>query len=132
VFARLFVLFVAVPLVELAVLIQIGAWLGVWPTVGLVLLTGLVGASLARSQGGRVLRAIRAEVAVGRVPAQHLLDGLLILIGGILLLTPGLLTDIAGTLLMLPPTRARLRAALRRRLEDMIRSGRLDVSVLRR
>lgn len=120
---RLFALFALLPLVELALLIRLGAWLGTWPTIGLVLVTGFVGAALARSQGGRVLRAIRAELAAGRMPAQHLLDGLLVLIGGILLLTPGLITDVMGTLLMLPPTRRRFRIAVQRRLEGMIRSG---------
>jgi UPF0716 protein FxsA len=123
---KLLLLFIAVPLLELLILVKLGTVVGFWPTVGLVLLTGTVGAMLAKSQGMRVLRGIQSELAVGRVPAARLLDGLLILIGGIVLLTPGLLTDIAGLLLLFPPTRNRLKRPLRRKLEGMARSGRVS------
>lgn len=129
---RLSALFILVPIVEIAIFLQVGDWLGTWPTVGLILLTGLVGAALAKSQGARVLRAIRGEMSAGRVPAGHLLDGLLILVGGILLLTPGLLTDIVGLLLLLPLTRNRVKSALRARMERMVRSGEVKYSVLMR
>jgi UPF0716 protein FxsA len=130
VFGRLFFLFVAVPLVEMALLVRLGTWFGFWPTVGLVLATGALGAALARQQGVRIVRRIQAELAVGQMPAAHLLDGLLILIGGILLLTPGVLTDLAGLLLLAPPSRKRLKAALRGRMEGMIRSGRVNVTTI--
>lgn len=131
-FAKLFVLFVAVPVIELFILVQLGTWAGVWITLALVLATGLLGAALAKRQGGLVLRAIRHDLAGGRVPAEHLLDGLLILIGGVLLLTPGLLTDLTGALLMLPPTRTRMKAAIRRWLEARIRSGQVSYLVMMR
>lgn len=129
-FARLLVLFVAVPLVEMALLVRLGTWIGFWPTVGLVLATGAAGAALARQQGMRVIRRIQAEMAVGQMPAAHLLDGLLILIGGVLLLTPGVLTDLTGLLLLAPFSRKRLKAALRGRLERMIRSGRVNITTI--
>ncbi len=129
VFARLFVLFVAVPLVELAILVRLGTLFGFWPMLVLVLTTGALGAVLARQEGLRVLRGVQAELAVGRMPAERLLDGLFVLVGGILLLTPGLLTDVGGLLLLAPFSRDRIKGVLRRRLEGMIRSGRVDVAL---
>lgn len=127
---RLFLLFVAIPLIELAILIQIGNWLGFWPTIGLVLLTGAAGAMLARSQGTRVLAEIRQELAAGRPPTAHLIDGLMVLIGGIVLLTPGLLTDLLGLALLMPGSRAVLKRQIRRRLEGMVGSGQFSVVTL--
>lgn len=127
---KLLILFLGVPLLELAILVKLGTMVGFWPTIALVLVTGTAGAVLARSQGARVLRAIQAEMAAGRIPAAHLVDGLLVLVGGIVLLTPGLLTDIAGLLLLFPPTRARLKALLRRRMERMVRSGQASFTMI--
>lgn len=127
---RLLFIFVLVPLVELAILIRLGNLMGFWPTIGLVVTTGALGAVLARSQGGQVLRAIQREVSEGRVPAARLLDGLLVLIGGVMLLTPGLLTDVAGLSLLLPFTRNRLKEALGRRIERMVRSGQVSMITL--
>lgn len=129
-FARLLLLFVLVPLVELALLIRIGNWLGFWPTIGIVVATGALGALLAKSQGARVLGEIRADLTSGRVPAARLLDGLLILAGGIVLLTPGLLTDALGLMLLLPVTRNRLKAVVRRRFEGMVQSGNVSMITL--
>ena len=127
---RLFLLFVVVPFIELAILVRIGSAVGFWPTMALVVATGAVGAVLARGQGIRVLNAIRNDLASGQVPAAHLLDGLFVLVGGILLLTPGLLTDLAGLSLLLPFTRNRLKRILRARMEGMIHSGRVSVVTL--
>jgi UPF0716 protein FxsA len=129
---RLFALFILVPLVELAILLQVGRWIGLWPTVALVVVTGAAGAMLARSQGLRVLRGIRTELSVGQLPSSRLFEGLLVLVGGILLLTPGLLTDVVGFLLLLPASRHRVSAVLRRRAEDALRSGRSTFLVIRR
>lgn len=125
--ARLLLLFIVVPMVELAILVWLGSQIGFWATMLLVIVTGTVGALLARSQGTRAFQAVRAELAAGRMPAEGLLDGLLILVGGVVLLTPGLLTDIAGLLLLVPVTRRRLKAGVRRRLEGMVRSGQIRV-----
>lgn len=129
-FSRLLVLFIIVPLIELALLIELGGIVGVWPTIALVLGTGAVGAALARSQGARVLREIRAELAMGRMPAARMLDGLMILIGGILLLTPGVLSDLLGIALLFPPSRVAFKQILRIRLERMIRTGRASFTVV--
>lgn len=126
---RLFLLFVVVPLVELALLVQLGRWVGFWPTIGLVVLTGAVGAAMARAQGLRTLAALRKELAEGRMPGGPLLDGLAILVGGAFLLTPGLLTDLAGFSLLLPPTRRLLQRGMRSWLERELRSGRVQLQV---
>lgn len=106
-FARLVLLFIGLPLIELAILVKLGEVLGFWPTIGLVVITGFWGAYLARLQGFWVLRKIQNEMAAGRIPTGDLVDGLLILIGGIVLLTPGLLTDLAGFALLVPYVRGR-------------------------
>lgn len=120
---RLALLFVVVPLVELAFLIQVGRWVGIWPTVGLVFLTGILGATLARAEGLRTLWSFQQELASGKLPGQPLLDGLCILVGGALLLTPGFVTDLAGFALLLPPSRRLLQRGMKRRLRRMIEDG---------
>jgi len=104
-FLRLALLFVGVPLVELALLIQMGTWVGVLPTVALVVVTGILGAALARHQGLTTLARFQQAVAEGRLPHRELVEGILILVAGAVLLTPGLLTDTAGFLLLVPPAR---------------------------
>lgn len=128
---KLLILFIAVPFIEMVILVRIGTLLGFWPTMGLVLATGVVGAVLARSQGLRVLHGIRAELAVGQMPTSRLLDGLMVLIGGIVLLTPGVLTDIFGLALLIPFTRSRLKELVRVRLERMVKSGEVRVMRIR-
>ena len=124
---RLLLLFIAVPLIELMLLLQIGEWVGLLPTIALVILTGVAGAALARSQGVRVLFRIRQEMAAGRMPVSDLLDGLLIFVAGALLLTPGLLTDIAGLAALVPGTRRVLKRVIGRRIETMVQSGRVNI-----
>lgn len=126
-FGRLALLFVVVPLLELVLLVQMGQWVGLWPTLLLVFGTGVVGAALARSQGLRTLAAVQSEMAQGRLPGGALLDGLAVLVGGAFLLTPGLLTDVAGFTLLIPTTRRLVRRALVRRLEKMQADGTLRV-----
>ena len=118
-FFYLAALFVIVPLVELALLIGLGGRVGVLPTVALVVVTGIAGASLARAQGLATLRRFQEAMAGGRLPHRELVEGILILIAGAVLLTPGLLTDVAGFTLLVPPIRRRL-------------AGRLEAAVARR
>ncbi|MEK6712404.1 MAG: FxsA family protein [Nitrospinota bacterium] len=122
---RLFLLFTAIPLLELMILIDIGAWIGTAPTLGFVILTGAAGAWIARLQGLAVLGQIQREMAAGRLPAAGLVDGALVLAGGLLLLTPGLLTDLMGIALMVPAFRRLARAWLLRRLERLIQEGKV-------
>jgi UPF0716 protein FxsA len=102
---RLLLLFIIVPLLELAVLIKVGGYIGVPETIAIVLLAGVFGAWLVRREGLRALRAIQAEFAAGRLPADSMIDALLVLVAGVLLITPGLITDAFGFLLIMPPIR---------------------------
>jgi UPF0716 protein FxsA len=114
VLVALFVLFIVVPIAELFVIIQMGSWIGVLPTIALLIADAVLGAWLLRSQGRGAWRRFNGAVQEGRVPAREVADGGLIMFGGALLLTPGFLTDILGILMILPPTRAIMRAALTR------------------
>ena len=102
---RLLLLFTTVPLAELALLLWIGGRIGLLPTVALILVTGALGAALARHQGLATWGRFQEALAAGRLPGRELLEGLLILVAGALLLTPGVLTDAAGFLLLVPPAR---------------------------
>jgi len=120
--ARLALLFILVPILELALLIRVGNWMGFWPTIALVAATGVVGAWLARREGLRAFARFREQLASGQMPEEAALDGVCILLGGAFLLTPGILTDLWGLSLVLPFSRTwlqrRLRAAAKRRIED--------------
>jgi len=127
-FVRLAMLFIRVPLMELYLLIQVGSLVGVEITIGIVVVTGLVGAWLARFQGLKALNEVRASLSVGEMPADALIDGLLILVAGAVLLTPGLLTDALGFGLLIPRGRRIVRSLVRRWLPSQI-SG-LDPTVI--
>ncbi|EOW9286860.1 FxsA family protein [Vibrio cholerae] len=105
-FPILLFLFIAVPVIEIALFIQVGGVLGVWPTIALVLLTVIVGASLVRSQGLQTLLTVQQRLAQGQLPAQQILEGVMLAVAGVLLLTPGFFTDILGMLVLLPAPRA--------------------------
>ena len=104
-FPQLLLLFICVPLIEVLILIKLGSLFGFWPTIFLVIGTGILGAYLAKLYGLTVWYKIHQDIQAGKMPTDKLVDGLLILIGGIVLLTPGLLTDIFGLLLLFPYTR---------------------------
>lgn len=114
-FGILALAFIVVPIVELAVIIQVGAAIGVLNTIGLLLLSGVVGGWLMKREGLGVVRRIQAAMSAGRVPAAELVDGFLVLFGGALMLTPGFVSDIAGMALLLPPVRAVVRRVARKR-----------------
>ena len=109
--AVLFLLFVIVPILEIAVLIQVGQVIGGWNTIALLILVGAGGAWLAKREGIAVYRRFRRQVETGVVPGKELADGFMILLAGALLLTPGFVTDILALLLLLPPVRAVIRAS---------------------
>ncbi len=111
--AILVALFIVVPIVELYVIIQIGSWIGVAPTIALLLADALLGSLLLRHQGRGAWRRFNAALAERRFPGREVADGLLIAIGGTLLLTPGFVTDIVGLILLVPPTRAIVRRLMR-------------------
>ena len=107
-FGRLLLLFVFLPMIELYLLIMLGARIGPMPTIGLIVLTGIIGATLARQQGLSTLARIQNELRQGRAPTQELAEGAMILVGGLVLLTPGILTDIFGFAMMVPGIRKSL------------------------
>ena len=128
--ARLALLFVVVPLLELILLIEVGQVVGLWPTIALVVGTGAAGAALARAQGLKTLWAFQKSSASGQLPSKALQDGLAILVGGAFLLTPGLLTDLAGFLLLIPGTRAWIQRRVRKALVRRIADGRIQVAMM--
>jgi UPF0716 protein FxsA len=120
-------LFILVPIAELAVIIRVGGEIGVLPTVALLVLDSLLGSLLLRSQGRAAWRRFTDALATGRAPHQEILDGVLVVFGGALLLTPGFLTDVVGVLLLLPPTRA-----VARRILGRVAARRMIVGLTRR
>lgn len=124
---KLFLAFTLIPLAELYLLIKIGSIIGAGTTIAVVLLTGFVGAYLARMQGMHTMNKVRMNMAQGIAPAGELVDALLILVAGVLLLTPGFLTDAAGLLLLIPPVRACIKTWLRQKFEDSVRNGNVRI-----
>jgi len=106
------VVFLVVPIVELAVILQVGQAIGVLETVALLIAISVVGAWLVKREGVGVMRRVSAAVSAGRVPGRELADGALIVLAGALLITPGFLSDVLGIALLLPPVRAVLRPVL--------------------
>lgn len=113
-FGKLLFLFIAVPLFEIAILVKLGTLIGFWPTLLLQIATGFLGALLARLQGVLTWRKIALQLHAGRFPTDEMISGLLIFAAGIVLMTPGLLTDLGGFLLLVPWTRNRFKAWLRK------------------
>ena len=129
-FGRLLALFLLVPTAELILLIWIGERVGFWPTVGLIALTALVGSWLARREGVAAFRRFQKRMATGQLPGRELTDGLIILVAGALLLTPGILTDVVGLLGLLPPSRAWIRGRLQARFQQNIAQGNASLFVM--
>lgn len=97
---------IVVPAAEIGVLLLSGNIIGVWPTIGIILFTGVLGAYLAKKQGLETIRRAQTQLSYGQMPGEAILDGICILVGGTLLLTPGFITDITGLLLLAPPTKS--------------------------
>ena len=127
-FLRLFLLFSCIPLVELFILLRIGAVIGSANTILLVIITGIVGAYLAQNEGIRTMQKIKHLTSKGEMPADALLDGLLILIAGIVLLTPGIITDFTGLLLLLPLTRRPIREYIKEQIENKLSDSTITIN----
>ena len=119
-FARLLLLFIIVPVIELMLFLILGDRLGLLNTLIIIVVTAFVGAFLTKSQGSKALTNFQNALAIGKMPHKEMVDGLLILIAGAVLLTPGFLTDTVGFLLLLPPTRAILRKVLTDKLAKRV------------
>lgn len=107
-FARLFFIFTAVSLLEIFVLVKVGGFLGAWPTVLLVIVTALVGSALVRSQGIQLVQDLQQRVAKGEMPGQQMIEGVMLIVTGVLLVTPGFVTDACGLLLLQPSIRQKI------------------------
>ena len=114
-FGKLLSLFIIVPLLELALLIEVGKHLGVWNTIALVLITAVAGALMMQLEGLRVWNNLQQDLMNLRMPTDNIINGVLILIGGVVLLTPGIITDIIGITLLLPFTRVLYRNWLKKK-----------------
>lgn len=123
---KLFLLFTILPILEIIIYIQMGKYIGVIPTLVMILGTGIAGVILARQQGFITMVRAREELRYGRVPGSELLDGLLIFTGAIFLLTPGLISDLAGFVFLLPFTRKIVRRFLKKKLKKWIETGKID------
>lgn len=122
-FTRLLLLFTLIPLAELYLLIKIGSYFGIMTTIFIIIGTGILGAYLAKQQGFQVWLKIQREIGQGKFPANELLDGLLLFVAGVVLLTPGLLTDLMGFIILFPVTRHYIREWVKKKLLDMIQRG---------
>ncbi|MFC5712758.1 FxsA family protein [Thalassorhabdus alkalitolerans] len=119
----LVLLLIIVPALEIGVLLLSGNYLGVWPTVLLVILTGVLGAWLAKREGLQTIRTAQLQMQQGEVPSNLILDGLCILVGGVVLLTPGFITDAIGFLLLIPFTRGYFKGVFQRVFSKLTQSG---------
>ncbi len=124
---RLILLFTVVPIVELYILIQIGNEIGVFNTIMIVFITGVVGAVLAKSEGRQIIGNIKQDMAMGKMPGDELINGLCVLVGGAMLLTPGIFTDAFGFVLVIPFTRIFLIKSIKRKIKSMITEGTVNV-----
>ena len=127
----LIALFIGLPIIELALLFELHGLVCFLPTVLIVLLTGIAGAALVRRQGVAIVMKIQREMSIGNVPAPQMIDGVMILLAGALLVTPGLITDVTGFLLLIPFVREKIRFWIKKKLEEQIRSGYVQVHVKR-
>ena len=126
-FTNLVLLFTLVPLVELYLLFRIADMTSWLTTFGLVIFTGVTGAHLAKTEGREILKSIRFELEDGKIPGEDLLNGLCVLIGGVLLLTPGILTDFVGFTLLIPSTRDRYKDYFKKKFNEMIKRGTIHI-----
>ncbi|MFW6136872.1 MAG: FxsA family protein [Candidatus Aminicenantaceae bacterium] len=122
-FFQLVILFTLIPLAELYILIKVGGMIGALNTILIIGATGILGAGLAKSQGLQVMRKINLSAEQGRFPAEELVDGLFILLGGFTLLTPGFLTDLLGLSMLFPPTRKLYKKLARRIIQNKMETG---------
>lgn len=122
-FGYIILLFTVLPALELALLIKIGSQIGAANTLMIIIITGIVGAYLARIQGFLVLNKIQTSLNQGIMPSSELIDGLLILVGGIVLLTPGFVTDTIGLLLLIPFARNIIKLLVKNKFETMMKNG---------
>jgi len=124
---KLFLAFTLIPISELYLLIRIGYYLGAFNTILVVIVTGLLGAYLAKLQGIRTMMRVRESLNRGELPAEEMLDAVLIFIAGIVLITPGFITDLAGLGILLPNTRSWFKRWLRKKFDQWISENKANI-----
>lgn len=122
----LLIIFIAVPIIEIIIFIRVGEYIGIFATIGLVIITAIVGTSLLRSQGLSVVQNVQNSLNQGRIPVDSMIDGVCLIVAGAFLITPGLLTDTVGFLLFIQPLRRTLAKEI---LKFYVKRGKLKVSV---
>lgn len=115
-FQVLFVLFVIVPIIEISVLLQVGEWLGLWPTIAIVIGSAWLGAKYVRQQGLATMQSVQTKMAQGEMPSSEIVTGLMLLVAGVLLVTPGFVTDILGLSLLIPNVRQAIAAQVQKHI----------------
>jgi len=128
-FFKLLILFVTVPIIEIWILIDIGRGIGTLPTILLIIITGIVGAYLTKLQGLKTIYKIKENLKMGIMPSEELIDGFLIVLAGGFLITPGILTDSAGFLLLYPKSRNFIKRYLKNKFNDWIQSNDVYIEV---
>jgi len=126
-FLKLFLLFTIIPVVELYILFRLASHIGFFPTLFIVIATGFAGAYLAKQQGLVVIQRLQQEMQEGRPPGNSMVDGVLVLVAGIVLLTPGILTDAFGILLLIPVTRMLIREYIKKIIKKKMQSGQINI-----
>ncbi len=125
---KLFLCFTIIPVIELYLLIEIGTVIGGLNTILLVIATGFAGAWLARMEGMHIMLKVRANLQQGIMPAEELIDALIIFVAGVVLITPGFITDCFGLLLLWPVTRKKFKQILRRKFDEMTARGNINIT----
>ena len=115
-FRILFALFIVVPIIEITVLMQVGELIGAWPTVAIVIISAWLGAKYVRQQGLATLQSVQTKMAQGEMPSGEIVTGLMLLVAGVLLVTPGFVTDIFGLLLLVPNVRRALASTVQKHI----------------
>lgn len=128
-FIKLLIIFATVPLIELALLIKVGEFIGLIPTIIIVASTGIIGVTLAKRQGYQVITKIKRNIELGKLPADDLIGGVLILMGGAMLLTPGIITDITGFSLILPITREYFAKIAKNKIKKYIENNHRGIDI---
>jgi len=115
-FRLLFILFIIIPIIEISVLMQVGEFLGLWPTIGIVIMSAWIGAKYVRQQGLATLQSVQEKMAQGEMPSSEIVTGLMLLVAGVLLVTPGFVTDIFGLSLLVPSFRQVIVASVQKHI----------------
>ena len=128
-FLKLFLIFALVPAIELALLIQVGSYIGIANTILIILLTATVGAYLVRSEGTGVMTRLQKNMQEGVFPGEELIDGAMILVSGALLLTPGFFTDVIGFLMVFPFSRGHIKNIAKRYLKKRMKPDEIEIDI---